>query len=291
MASGADRATHALLFVLDGLRPDALSRVPTPHIDALVARGASSMRAQVTVPSVTLPCHASLFLSSRPERHGITTNTWATPVPPIPSLFEVAHRAGLDTSAFYTWEPLRDLAPPGTLDLAYFRRLGQPDERRMLALADAAAAYVACQPPGLSFVYLEATDQAGHRFGWMSDRYLSAVADCDRAVGTVLSALDRVRRLERTVIALTSDHGGHDHAHGTEGPADMIVPWVLSGPGVVPGRRLTGPLSIIDIAPSLLHVLGLQSPAEWAGQVVDQALSGPAGAADRLASPSEGEGA
>jgi hypothetical protein len=54
VASSEVCATHALLIVLDRLRPDSLPLVSTPHIDALIARGASSMRAQVTMPSVTL---------------------------------------------------------------------------------------------------------------------------------------------------------------------------------------------------------------------------------------------
>lgn len=291
MARSEHSATHALLFVVDGLRPDALPLVTTPHIDALIARGASSMQARVTMPSVTLPCHASLFLASGPERHGIKTNTWFAPVPALPGLFEVAYRAGLDTAAFYTWEQLRDLAPPGTLDRACYCRLGEPEERRTLAVADAAASYVAGQPPGLCFIYLEATDQAGHRFGWMSDRYLSAVVDCDLAVGRVLDAVERAGRMGSIAIALTSDHGGHDRTHGTDAPEDMTVPWILVGPGVTKGRRLAAPLSIMDIAPSLLYLLGIEAPAEWLGQAVRQAFSGLAHAADSLASrPGERQG-
>jgi len=264
-----------VLFVIDGLRPDALPRASTPHIDALIARGASTLDARVTVPSVTLPCHVSLFFACGPERHGVTTNTWVPPVPPIPSLFEVARRAGLDTAAFYTWEQLRDLAPPGTLDMAYYRRLGEPADNHMLDTAAAAAAYVAQQPPGLCFIYLEATDQAGHRFGWMSDRYLAAVAQCDRAIGTVVGALDRAGILAETAIALTSDHGGHGHSHGTEMPEDITVPWILAGPGIVKRCRLPSSMSIIDTAPSLLYQLGIELPTEWLGSIVRQAFAAP----------------
>jgi predicted AlkP superfamily pyrophosphatase or phosphodiesterase len=266
------RARRAVLFVVDGLRPDALARTPTPHIDALVARGASTMQARVTMPSVTLPCHVSLFFACGPERHGVTTNTWAPPVPPIPSLLEAVRRAGLDTAAFYTWEQLRDLAPPGTLDVSHYRRLGEPEDNHMLDIIDAAAGYAAQQPPGLCFVYLEAPDQAGHRFGWMSDRYLSAVTECDGAVGAVLGRLHRAGTLAEAAIALTSDHGGHDHSHGTESPEDMTVPWVLAGPAVAEGRPLHAPVSIIDVAPSLLYQLDIEIPTEWQGRVVRDAF-------------------
>lgn len=280
MTRGRHDAILALLFVVDGLRPDALPLVATPHIDALIARGASSMQAQATVPSVTLPCHASIFLASGPERHGIASNAWQPPVPPLPGLFEIAHDAGLDTAAFYTWEPLRDLAPPGTLDHAYFRRLGEPHDRHMLEVAQAAAAYVARQPPGLCFIYLEAPDQAGHRFGWMTERYLAAIADCDLALGTVLRAAHRAGHLAEAAIALTSDHGGHDRSHGTQMPEDMTVPWILAGPGAREGHHLSGPLTITDLAPSLMCLLGIDRPAEWLGRVVHEALVGSTQPAD-----------
>jgi arylsulfatase A-like enzyme len=243
------------------------------------------MQARVTFPSVTLPCHASLFLASGPDAHAVTTNTWSAPQPPIPSLFEVAHRAGLDTAAFYTWEQLRDLAPPGTLDRTCYWRLGEPEERRTLEVARAAAAYLVLQPPGLCFVYLEATDQAGHRFGWMSDRYLAAVAECDLAIGIVLGAVARAGRLASTAIVVTSDHGGHDRSHGTELPEDMTVPWVLVGPRIPEGRRLVTRPSITDTAPSLSSLLGIEPPAQWRGQVVHEAFLDPT---DRACAPPSG---
>jgi predicted AlkP superfamily pyrophosphatase or phosphodiesterase len=266
------KATHALVFVIDGLRPDALPLAETPHIDNLIATGASTMQARAVMPSVTLPCHVSLFYATPPERHGVTSNTWQAPDPPIPSLIEVVRQAGLGTAAFYTWEQLRDLARPGALDVSYYRRLGEPEENRVLEIGSRAAHYVAQHRPGLTFVYLEATDQAGHRFGWMSDRYLQAAQQCDRAVGMVLQALTETPALENAVVAVTSDHGGHDQRHGTDTAEDMLIPWVIAGPGIQAGRTIDTEVNIADTAPTLLHLLGLPLPQEWTGRIVDEAL-------------------
>lgn len=38
--------------------------------------GSYSLRARTVMPSVTLPCHMSLFHSVDPGRHGILTNTY-----------------------------------------------------------------------------------------------------------------------------------------------------------------------------------------------------------------------
>ena len=80
-------ANHVILFVIDGLRPDALGQAATPHIDRLVARGAHTWRAQTVTPSVTLPCHVSLFCAVPPTRPRVPTNVWTPPQPPRPSLW------------------------------------------------------------------------------------------------------------------------------------------------------------------------------------------------------------
>ncbi len=50
-------------------------------------------------PSVTLPCHMSIFHSMPPSRHGVTTYT--PPVRPVPRLVEVIHGAGQRTAFFH----------------------------------------------------------------------------------------------------------------------------------------------------------------------------------------------
>ena len=258
---------HIVLIVIDGLRADALSAVPTPEIDRLIARGASTMTAQAVMPSVTLPCHVSIFYGTLPTQHGVTSNAWQTPRTPETGLLQLAQQAGLDTASFYTWEQLRDLAPPGTLDMAYFRRLGEPEDNRVYEIADAAVQYLANRQRSLSFVYLEATDQAGHRFGWMSKRYLDAVIRCDRAISTIVAALQQAGTLDETVILVTSDHGGHDTRHGTTMPEDLTVPWIVAGPGICAGHSIRGNLDITATAPTLLHFLGIDIPADWTGTI------------------------
>ena len=87
-------AKQVILFVIDGLRPDALQRTHTPQIDEFVARGSYTWRAQAVTPSVTLPCHASLFFAVPPARHGVVSYVWTRPQPPVLSLIELVHQAG-----------------------------------------------------------------------------------------------------------------------------------------------------------------------------------------------------
>jgi len=265
-------STRIILFVIDGLRPDALQQAYTPEIDELIARGSFTLRARSVEPSITLPCHVSMFFGVPPTRHGVLDNVWLSPPSPTQSLFEVAHRANLTTAAFYSWEPLRDLAPPGTLDMAYFRRYDSPQGDAEMEIAIAAAEYVARERPALTFVYLGATDEIAHDHGWMSEAYLRAVSRADGIVGLVLRSSRISGNVADTVCLLTADHGGHDFGHSAGEPADLTIPWLVSGPGIRQGHQIASSISIVDTAPTVAHVLGLPIPPQWTGKAVTEIL-------------------
>lgn len=269
-------AERLILILLDGLRADAVPQAEMPHLNNFITSGSHTLQAQTVMPSITLPCHTSLFYAVPASEHGVTSNTWQAPPATIPSLAEVIHQAGLGTAIFYTWEELRDLSKPGTLDFAYFRRLGDWREDRMQTVAEAAADFITTHRPAFSYLYLEATDAAGHDHGWLSAPYLEAAVQADQAIGTVFQAVSEAGLLEETVFLVLADHGGHDYGHGTDMPEDLTIPWIVSGPGVKRGYQLTGEVSIIDTAPTILHLLGLAIPSTWQGRVISEIFEAPA---------------
>ncbi|MCC6170112.1 MAG: alkaline phosphatase family protein [Caldilineaceae bacterium] len=264
------RAKRVVLFMLDGCRPDALETAHTPVIDRLRREGVWTAQARTVMPSITLPCHTSLFYSAHPEQHGVTTNDWTPPDPPLPSLIEVIGDSGYGTAAFYSWEQLRDMAPPGTLDTSVYRRYS---EQAFEELGRAAAGEIARQRPTFAFVYLEATDAIGHRYGWMSPAYLEAVAKSDRIIGQVIDALTAAGDLDETVCMVMADHGGHGHGHGTEQPEDMTIPWIAWGAGLRRNYCIQGPVHITDVAPTVLYLLGIPIPEQWQGQAIGEILA------------------
>jgi predicted AlkP superfamily pyrophosphatase or phosphodiesterase len=255
------------LILIDGLRPDAIDVADCPRLKALRARSAATMRAASVMPSMTLPCHTSIFHSVPPARHGITTNVWAPMARPLPGLFDVAKAAGKRCAFFYNWEELRDLGRPGSLELAYFRNTAyQPDGDRIIA--DEAARALQTGGFDFAFVYLGTVDTAGHYYGWMSEGYLGQIASVDTALGTVLDALPA-----DAAVLLQSDHGGHDRTHGTDAPEDMTIPWMLAGPGIRPGHAIEAPVGLLDTAPTLARLLGLAPQREWEGRCVEEVFA------------------
>jgi arylsulfatase A-like enzyme len=54
--------------------------------------------------------------------------------------------------------------------------------------------------------------------------------------------------------------------HGGLNPHEMATVLIVGGPGVLPGARLEAPAGLIDIAPTVLAVLGLDLPPTMVGQ-------------------------
>lgn len=266
--------SRLIVFSVDGMRPDGMLQADTPTMHRLMKTGATCLAARSVMPSITLPCHVSMFHGLDPEVHGVNTNGWEPySCGPVPGIFEQVRDAGKHPASFYTWEELRDLSRPGTLAHSCFKNIYYPSEKNVdLEIARLAAEYIVAARPDFTFVYLGLTDEVGHRYGWMSPEYLQAITTADQAIAHVLSCLEEAGMADDTAYLLTSDHGGHGHGHGEDCPEDMTIPWVLNGPGIRKDVSLTGPVRIFDTAPTAAHLLGLTIPQEWQGRVIQDAL-------------------
>lgn len=256
-----------VFIMIDGLRPDARDHAALPRFDTLRAQGAWSLTARSTMPSITLPCHMTLFHSVPPERHGITTNTYSPMARPLPGLFDQARAHDKRSIAVYNWEPLRDLGRPETLEFAWYRNSYMQHDGDDL-VAEAALAALAAHQPDFAFIYLGTVDTAGHYYGWMSEGYLAQAERVDGCLGRILDALPAAAH-----VLVQADHGGHDRSHGTDLPEDMTIPWVMAGPRIKQGHALSSPVSLLNTAPTLAALLEIPLHREWEGQVVDEAFT------------------
>ena len=100
-----------ILISVDGMRPDGFLACKNPYIAQMVKKSYYTLDGKTVLPSVTLPCHMSLFHSVPPQRHGITTNLYLPMARPINGLFEQLKNAKKICAMHYGWEPLRDVAP------------------------------------------------------------------------------------------------------------------------------------------------------------------------------------
>lgn len=250
---------RVLLILVDGMRPDALTGVPAAQ--SIIKQSAHTMTAKTVLPSVTLPCHMSLFHSVDPSRHGITTNVYTPQVRPINGLCEVLAVNNKKSAFFYNWEELRDLSRPNSLTFSYFckgRTIGYDVANDIIT--SAASKYLGENYTDFAFLYLGNTDEVGHKYGWMSDEYMEAVVKSWNNIHTIINSLPD----DYTVI-ITADHGGHDRDHGSDIPEDMTIPVIIKGGGFNAGEKLEN-VNIKDIAPTVTTLLDILPDGDWEGK-------------------------
>ncbi|MBR5139860.1 MAG: alkaline phosphatase family protein [Clostridia bacterium] len=251
-----------ILILVDGMRPDGMMGCENLYAEKLLSESTYSLTARTVVPSVTLPCHMSLFHSVDPDRHGVTTNTYVPQVRPIKGMFDQFSMFGKKCAFFYTWEELRDLSRP---DCLYYslcinqHKYTDTDTK----ITDAAIDYINSECPDFLFLYLGETDEVGgHSCGWMSEQYMKSVSKTLSCVEKLKGAISE----EYTVILL-ADHGGHDRTHGTVMPEDMTIPICISGRKFDKGRVVED-LSIKDVATTVAALLEVPAAPEWEGKVI-----------------------
>lgn len=263
-----------VVVTVDALRADRLralgGRGRTPALDALAARGVLFRRAYCATPhtsyslaSLMLGTHARsvLALPSATGRRG-TLATWLGDAGYVtagffpPAVFAVdgqrfgelrARRFGFGTVAEGYADALdRAREVDRWLD-------GVPAHRRVFA-------WVHLFEPHEPY---EA--HAAHPYG--ADREARYDAECsaaDDGVAALRASFER--RGRRALWVVTADHGEEFGEHGgsfhgtTLYDEQVRVPLVLEGPGL-PARVVDEPVSLVDLAPTLLGGVGLPRPA------------------------------
>ncbi len=245
---------------LDGLRPDAITPETCPFLDQMLRDGLGTRTARTVMPSVTLPCHTSMFRGVPPTRHGITSNVFTPLARPVPSLVDWAFQHGKRAGMFFNWNELRDLCAPPSVAVVGMNWDNQSMEGDT-HVADLAIEAMRTQHLDYVFLYLGYIDTAGHRHGWMAPEYLAAASHAD---GQVRRAVEAAQAIDPEVVVIwMSDHGGHDRGHGTEMPEDMTIPFCLYGRSI-PAGDLTD-VRIMDCASTVSALLGLEAHPDWEG--------------------------
>lgn len=265
VAAGCDcQIEHIVIISIDGLRPDALEQANTPVLDGLRATGAYSPQAQAVLPSVTLVNHASMLSGMSPEKHGIYWNVNDPELGKVkgPTLFSVAHEAGLSTAMVVGKPKLEHLVLPDSVDTYIYA--GFTDSQ----VVAEALPVIKAGLPDLLFIHLPDVDSAGHVAGWMSLVQILAIGRTDSLIGEIVAQLETEGYLDTTLLVITSDHGGKDKQHGSDIPENVTVPWLAVGPGVPQGMTLDQEIITYDTAATALYAFGLPIPDTWDGQPV-----------------------
>ena len=252
-----------ILISIDGMRSDGLKACGNPFLPVLESISSYSYKASSMFPSVTFPCHFSMTHSVTPQRHGILTNTYIPQVRPVKGIFEKVREAGGVAAMFYGWEPLRDIAAPGSLRYATYIN-AYMEESSDTVLTDKAIELISAKKPDFAFLYMVETDEkGGHDNGWMTDAYLNRISIAISNAKRVIEEFG-----DEYSIIIMADHGGHDRSHGSDMPEDMTIPLFFLGKQFEKGKEIEEDISLLEIAPTIAKILGLAPEDEWEGRAL-----------------------
>jgi arylsulfatase A-like enzyme len=281
-------APNVVLVSIDTVRADRVGAYGAPDagtatLDAIAAEGVRFEKAIAAAP-LTLPSHATLLTGLYPPRHGVRHNGIFRLASERATLAERFRDAGYATGAAVGAVVLE--ARFG-LDQGFDHydddfgagrasATGYP-ERRADEVTDAALRWLAgIDRPFFLFVHYydphaDYEPPAPYAERFRGRPYEGEIAYVDSAVGRLLDGLRAGGRLERTLVAVTSDHGESLGEHGerthsyTLYDATLSVPLLLRGPGVPHGRTVPGVVSLASVAPTLLALAGVAPLADTDG--------------------------
>ena len=117
----------------------------------------------------------------------------------------------------------------------------------------------------------------------LSDLYDAGVRQQDAELEKLFGYLASAGFLADTLVVLVSDHGEEFLEHGgvlhglAQYEESVRVPFLLWGPDVPHGVRVTAPVSLVDVLPTVLDVLGVQTPPGVDGRSLRALWEQPAG--------------
>ncbi|XAL98328.1 alkaline phosphatase family protein [Phycisphaeraceae bacterium D3-23] len=202
-SGGASADPHVLVFMIDGLRPDAMEAASTPFIDALIANGTYSSNATTSDLTFSGPGQTDVLTGVHRDIHGAATNSTSdnpaeadpqfhiysgSNMHNTPDFLAIANSAdpALQTARFTgAWNPAHTTRSPGGSEYTF---VGSDAG----AAANAAAYYGSnANDAQVGYVYLAEPDYAGHANGFHPGitGYTNEISATDARIGSVITAI------------------------------------------------------------------------------------------------------
>lgn len=316
----ADNRPSVLLIIIDTLRADHVGCYGhtagiTPNMDRLAAEGVRFSNCVTPVP-ITFPSFAAIFTSSYPVYNGVRDNG-ANPIDyslttmsevfresgyataAIAGSFVVADGSGIEQGFDHYDSNFEDEPEPGTyLDQSITGELNakrNADEVTKLAIE-----WVRKSERPFFFVVhywdphypYEPPDEFGKR--WPGNPYLGEVAYTDSQLDRLLEAARKAAGKKRLITILVADHGEAlgEHKEPFHGvfvyDCTLLVPFIIHSPELVQdGLVIEEQVSTIDLAPTVLDLVGVEVPRGWQGRSYAKEIRHPGGPSSEEASDRE----
>jgi hypothetical protein len=295
--SPKEKNPKAVFIIVDGIPADVIESLNPTTLEEIINLGSyarsyvgGSKEAYNQTPTISAPGYMSLVTGTWGNKHNVWDNDVAAPNYNYWNIFRIVEevKPDLRTAIFSTWQDNRTkligegLESAGRVQLNYkfdgleLDTLTYPhdDESDYIlkideAVSAEAARYITTVGPDVSWIYLQYTDDMGHRFG-DSPNFHDAIKKADIHIGKIWEAIKSREQQysEDWLLIVTTDHGRDavtGKNHGGQSDRERTT-WIVTNNTSLNERFRQTP-AVVDILPSLLNHLQISVPEKIQGEL------------------------
>jgi hypothetical protein len=283
------KCKKVLLIGIDGLLSQCLNNADHSAWEFLTDRGAYTFKSRANVESYGAPGWSSILCGMTVEQTGITTNSWiiqnyflrvnriSTETYPekLPCIFTELktkrNEKSFQTFSLFNWEFILNFgntfSDEKIIDKEIFKLSIDSVEgykKTDKELVETAIELLD-QDYDFFFLYLRGLDKIGHQFGFCSMEYKDYLSVIN---GYLQKIIDKFK--DEDYLIVTSDHGADylGKSHGNQRDDNILVPFIIKGPNIKPNYEIKSSVRLVDITPTIFHILGLNLNPIWRGRII-----------------------